>query len=96
MEPNAGQIIFKEYSIFFLQEVHCSKEKEVIWSAEWGYTTIFSSLSSASAGVSILLNNNFALQLLKTFLDPNGRFVIIDIKTESTEDLDTGEYLCSK
>ena len=73
----------KKYSIFFLQEVHCSKDKEAIWSAEWGYTAIFSSLSSASAGVSILFNNNFVFQLLKTFSDPNGRFVITDIKTES-------------
>ena len=73
----------KKYSIFFLQEVHCSKDKETIWSAEWGYTAIFSSLSSASAGVSILFNNNFVFQLLKTFSDPNGRFEITDIKTES-------------
>ena len=73
----------KKCSIFFLQEVHCSKDKEATWSAEWGYTAIFSSLSSASAGVSILFNNNFVFQLLKTFSDPNGRFVITDIKTES-------------
>ena len=73
----------KKCSIFFLREVHCSKDKEATWSAEWGYTAIFSSLSSASAGVSILFNNNFVFQLLKTFSDPNGRFVITDIKTES-------------
>ena len=69
----------KKCSIFFLQEVHCSKDKEATSSAEWGYTAIFSSLSSASAGVSILFNNNFVFQLLKTFSDPNGRFVITDI-----------------
>ena len=73
----------KKYSIFSLQDVHCSNDKEVIGSAEWGYTAIFSSLSSVSAGVSILFNNNFVFQLLKTFSDPNGRFVIIDIKRES-------------
>ena len=37
----------KTYSIFLLQEVYCSKDKEIIWSAERGYTAIFSSLSSA-------------------------------------------------
>ena len=73
----------KKYSIFCLQEVCCSKDKEAIWSAEWGYTAVFSSLSSASTGVSILFNNNFVFQLLKTFSDPNSRFVITDIKTES-------------
>ena len=35
---------------FLFQEVHCSRDKEAIWSAEWGYTAIFNSLSSASAG----------------------------------------------
>ena len=75
------QVVF---DILFTK-VHCSKDKDVIWSAEWGYTAvtaIFSSLSSASSGVSILLfiNNNFAFQLLKIFSDPNGRFLII-VKT---------------
>ena len=60
-------MVEKKNSILFLQEVHCSKDKEVIWSAEWGYTASFSSLSSANAGVSILFNNNFVFQLLKPF-----------------------------
>ena len=67
----------------FLQEVHYSKDKEVIWSAEWGYTAIFSSLLNAIVGVSILFNNVFEFQLLKANSDPNGRFVISDIKTDS-------------
>ena len=37
--------------------------KKVTWSAEWGCTAIFSGLSSASAGVSVLFNNNFVFQL---------------------------------
>ena len=36
-----------------------------------------------STGVSILFNNNFVFQLLKTFSDPHGRCVIIDIKREN-------------
>ena len=47
----------KKYAIFFLWEVHCSKDKEKCWTSEWGYSAIFSSLSSASARVSILFNN---------------------------------------
>ena len=35
-------------------------------SAEWGYTAILNSLSSASAGVSILFNNNSWKSLVKT------------------------------
>ena len=40
----------KKYAVYFQQQVHCTKDKEHIWSAEWGYSAIFSSFSSASAG----------------------------------------------
>ena len=42
----------KKYAIYF--QVHCTKDKEHIWSAEWGYSAIFSSFSSASAAVCLL------------------------------------------
>ena len=74
----------RKYAIFFLQEVHCSKEKEIYWTSEWGYSAIFSSpSSSASAGVSILFNNIFFFHILKTISGPKSRFIIVDIKTES-------------
>ena len=73
----------KKYAVYFLQEVHCTKDKEHIWSAEWGYSAIISSFSSASAGVCVLFNNNFNFQILKSFSDPEGRFVMVDIKLES-------------
>ena len=53
------------------------------WTSEWGYSAIFSSLSSASARVNILLNNTFSFHILKTNSDPKGRFIIVDIKTKS-------------
>ena len=64
----------KAYAIYFLQEVHCTNDKETLWSSEWGYSAIFSSFSSASAGVGILFNNNFTFKILKSFSDPEGRF----------------------
>ena len=74
----------KKYAVYFLQDVHCTKDKEHIWSAELGYSTIFSSFSSASAGVCVLFNNNFNFQILKFFSDPEGRFAMVDsIKLES-------------
>ena len=48
-----------------------------------GVTTLFSCCSSNKAGVGILFNNNFNLKILKAFVDPNGRFVICDIETNS-------------
>ena len=73
----------KAYAIYFLQEFHCTKDKETLWSSEWGYSAIFSSLSNASVGVGVLFNNNFTFQIMKSYSDPVGRFVIIDIHTEN-------------
>ena len=73
----------KKYAVHFLQEVHCKKDKEHIWSAELGYSAIFSSFSSDSAGVCVLYNNNFNFQILKSFSDPERRFVMVDIKLEN-------------
>ena len=50
----------KKYAVYFLQEVHCTKDKEHIWSAELGYSAIFSSFSSASAGVCLLFEILFS------------------------------------
>ena len=72
----------KSYAIYFLQEVHCTKEKEILWTSEWSFSAVFSSYSSASAGTCILFNNNFEHKILKQFSDPEGRFVIVDIKIE--------------
>jgi len=73
----------KKFSIFVLQEIHCTKEKEPLWSSEWGSSAFFSSLSSASAGVRLLFNNNFEFEVMRQFSDPEGRFIIIDIKKEN-------------
>ena len=71
----------KNFSIYFLQEVHSTRETEICWQSEWGYSTIFTNFSSSRAGVGILFNNNFYFQILKYFVDPEGRFIIADIKT---------------
>ena len=46
-----------------------------------GYKSLFSSFSSSKAGVSILFNNNFDLQIMKTFIDDSGRLILCDLKT---------------
>ena len=63
-----------------LQEVHSTENTNHVWSTEWGYQTIFSTYKSNKAGVCILFNNNFNLQIEKLFIDPSGRFIICDIK----------------
>ena len=71
----------KQYSIYLLQEVHCVETTTNSWAAEWGYKTAFSCCSSAQAGVAFLFNNNFSFQLHRLFSDPNGGFIICDLKT---------------
>ena len=70
----------KKLSIYMLQGAHCSDVTSDLWSSEWGYKALFSCCTSNRAGVCILFNNNFNLQILKVFLDPNGRFIICDIE----------------
>ena len=72
----------KKYSIYMLQEVHCSENTSRTWSAEWGYIIIFSGHDSARCNVAILFNNSFNCKIQKSFSDPNGRFIICDIETE--------------
>ena len=72
----------KQFSVYMLQEIHCSKETVDLWCAEWGYRAIFSSFSSQKAGVCFLFNNNFSFEITKQFIDPLGRFIILDLKTD--------------
>ena len=72
----------KKFSLYLLQEVHCSNDIISIWSSEWGYKSRFSRCSSAKGGVAILFNNNFSFQILRLYSDTNGRFIICDIETE--------------
>ena len=37
---------------------------------------------AASAGVCILFNNNFQFEIKKQFSDPEGRFILVDLKLE--------------
>ena len=55
------------------------------WRAEWGYQALFSCCSSKKAGVAILFNNNFAFQLSKSYVDPEGRFVICDLNSSGKQ-----------
>ena len=71
----------KKFSIYLLQETHCSENTTATWSSEWGYKTLFSCCTGASGGVAIFFNNYFAFQLERSYSDPKGRFIICDIKT---------------
>ena len=71
------------YALYMLQELHCSSETVDLWATEWGYKTIFSSFSSKKVGVCFLFNSNFAFEISKQYIDPNGRFIIADVSIEN-------------
>ena len=72
----------KNFSIYMLQEAHCTERSSGTWAAEWGYTAFFSGLASNKAGVAILLNNNFTFNVLKQICDKEGRYIIIDLEVD--------------
>ena len=63
-----------------LQEVHCIDKNIPMYLAEWGFQGLFSCHSGSKAGVCILFNNNFNLQIHKSFCDPEGQFILCDLK----------------
>ena len=71
----------KKLAIYLLQETHCSEEMSHFWAAEWGYKSLFSTFSSNKAGVGILFNNNFDLQIMKSYIDSSGRYIICEFKS---------------
>ena len=86
----------KNFSIYFLQEVHCTESTTSIWAAEWGYETLFSCCTSAKGGVAILFKNNFGFQIQKVYTDTSGRFIICDVKIEEKCITLAGYIVCSK
>ena len=65
--------------IIFLQETHSSPNDEKLWKSQWGEKAWFSSFSSNSRGVAILIRNSVSLVFNSFYTDPNGRFLIISV-----------------
>ena len=75
----------KQLAVYFIQEAHCTENNMHDWRAEWGYQALFSCCSSRKAGVMILFNNNITFQILRTYCDPEGRFIICDMTTNGKQ-----------
>ena len=69
----------KKYDVIILTDTHCVKEKEKQWQHEWGYKAHFSSHTSHSRGIVILMNNTFKFIVHKEIKDQNGNYLILDI-----------------
>ena len=73
----------KKYNIVYLQDTHIQSQQESFIKAEWGNDdAYFSCYKSSSRGVMILLNNNFEHKVEKVNSDPNGNYLILDLKID--------------
>ena len=72
---------FRDYNanIYCIQDTHFTPEKENAIRAQWGYDCYFSSYTSNSRGIAILMNNNFEYTLRKEIKDENGNYLALDI-----------------
>ena len=73
------------YDISILVDTHSTKEVEDIWQSEWGFTAVFSSGTSISRGVAVLFKNSFSFEIVQTILDPQGNYIILDIKAKTQQ-----------
>ena len=65
--------------IILLQETHSQDEDINLWSKEWNGPVIFAHGSSNSKGVCILINKNSQVICNTSYVDPEGRFIIIEV-----------------
>ena len=69
--------------IVLLQETHSTPNTEMVWSNEWKTNSSFFCHGESNArGVAILFKRGFQYQVDKTYMDVNGRFIIMDIKID--------------
>ena len=73
------------YDISILVDTHSTTEVEHIWQSEWGFKAMFSSGTSASRGIAVLFKNSFSFDILQTVKDPNGNYIIMDIKAKGQQ-----------
>ena len=72
-------LISKQFSIYFLQDNHFTKEKELVIRAVWGFNCIFNSHNGQCRGVALLINNNFEYKIHTIYRDDTGNMLIVDI-----------------
>ena len=68
--------------IYCIKDTHFTNELEPYIQTQWGYTCLFSSCTSNSRGVSILLNNIFKHDIHRVKKDISWNYIIIDITIE--------------
>ena len=74
----------KNFEIILLQETYSTEKVEKLWEMEWGKKIEWLHGTNKSRGLAILLKNNVNYDLIKTYLDPHGRFLLLEIKAKNS------------
>ena len=74
----------KNFETILLQETRSTVKVEKLWEMELGIKIKWLLGTNKSRGLTILLKNNFNYDLLKTYQDPHGRFLLLEIKVKNS------------
>ena len=69
-----------KWGVIFLQETHSQVQTEKFWSNEWGSKILFSHGTANSRGVAILFTKGIEFEVEDTIIDPEGRFLLVNVK----------------
>ena len=70
-------------NILCLQDTHFTAESEKDIRYQWGFDAYFSSFTSNSRGVAILLNNNFEYKVIQQRRDNSGNMLALSISIDN-------------
>ena len=70
----------KKVDIILLQETHFSITEETLWQYEWRGKIMFGHGNSNSKGTAILIRQSFACEVITTYADSKGRFLLTEIE----------------
>lgn len=68
--------------VSFIQETHSTRERERIWSSEWGGRAYFAHGSSGVRGVATLLSPSTTIKVQEVLRDPEGRYLLLQAQIE--------------
>ena len=74
----------KEGEIVCLQETHSTPEDEKQWKEECEGEVFFSHGASNARGVMIYFAKNIEVELIKSTIDNEGRYIVLDCKIQGT------------
>ena len=72
----------KHFDIICLQDTHINPKLDSFIKSEWGFEAYFSSYTTNSRGVMVLLNNTFEHKVNRVKTDKNGNFIILELNID--------------